>query len=68
MSRNETIPDTRQYIGDGVYAGHDGYQVWIWTSNGIEESNFVALDRRTFSSLIDYGRGVYAARKEETKT
>lgn len=51
-----------QYIGDGVYAGHDGYQVWIFTSNGIVDENFVALEPEVVRRLVNYehmlrGRG-----------
>ena len=34
----------KEYLGDGVYAQFDGYQTWIWTSNGIEESPKIALE------------------------
>lgn len=43
-----------QYIGDGVYAYFDGYQVWIHTSDGVRESEAIALERPTMNSLILY--------------
>lgn len=46
------------YLGDGVYAGHDGYQVWIWTSNGIEESAAIALERGTLHTLLSYAQRI----------
>jgi hypothetical protein len=42
------------YLGDGVYAGHDEQQVWIWTDNGIERSKPIALDPLTFAALDSY--------------
>jgi hypothetical protein len=41
------------YIGDGVYVGHDGYHVWLRTprENGIHE---IALDQRAFDALVHY--------------
>jgi hypothetical protein len=34
----------KAYLGDGVYVGHDGLHVWLYTDNGIEITNKVALD------------------------
>jgi hypothetical protein len=41
------------YIGDGVYVGYDGYQVWLLTqrSEGIHE---IALEPRAISDLVRY--------------
>ena len=44
------------YLGDGVYACFDGYQVWIWTSDGISESERIALEPETLRSLNNYAR------------
>jgi hypothetical protein len=42
-----------RYVGDGVYAGFDGYQIWIWTDrDGFEHS--IALDAPTMASLAKY--------------
>ncbi len=43
-----------RYIDDGVYAGFDGAQIWIWTSNGVRESEAIALDEPTFEKLVTY--------------
>ena len=32
------------YLGDGLYVYHDGYHVWLYTSDGVEETNSVALE------------------------
>lgn len=45
-----------QYLGDAVYAGHDGYQVWIWTSDGENESMAIALERNTLGALASYAQ------------
>lgn len=42
------------YIGDGVYAGHDGYHWWLFTSNGVEESNFIALESDVVEAFNNY--------------
>ena len=52
----------RRYIGDGVYAGHDGYQFILETSDGISVTNRVALDEDTLDGLqkyLLYARGFY---------
>jgi hypothetical protein len=46
-----TVPDLshRRYLADGVYAGHDGYQIWLYTNEGhriaLEPSTVGAFDR-----------------------
>lgn len=50
--------DTR-YLGDGVYATFDGYQIYIWTSNGITESERIALEVHTMNLLIEYAKYCY---------
>lgn len=38
------------YLGDGVYAGNDGYQIWIW----VQDSNAIALEPRVMANLKQY--------------
>ncbi len=42
------------YIGDGVYIGHDGFAFWIFTSNGIEDTNFICLDVDMVGAINNY--------------
>lgn len=42
----------REYLGDGVYAAFDGYQVWLRTLEG----NQIALEPAVFVALEDYVR------------
>lgn len=46
--------DKRAYLGDGVYASFDGYQVWVWTSDGIMDSKKIALDPDIIASLVSF--------------
>jgi len=32
------------YLGDGLYVYHDGWHVWLYTSDGSSETNRVALE------------------------
>ncbi len=38
------------YLGDGVYCGHDGYQIWLYTQQG----NEIALDPIVQENLRKY--------------
>lgn len=43
----------KRYLGDGVYAGFDGYQIWVWAvRDDIEHA--VALEAETLASLAKY--------------
>ncbi len=44
-----------QYIGDGVTAFHDGYQIWLETprENGVHQ---IALEPDVFVRLLEYAR------------
>jgi len=41
-----------QYLGDGVFVGHDGYQLWLGANH--HENMTVALDERVFDALVLY--------------
>jgi hypothetical protein len=43
----------RRYLGDGVYAGFDGYQIWLWAvREGFEHA--IAFEAETMASLAKY--------------
>jgi hypothetical protein len=47
----------QKYLGDVVYAGFDGYQVWLLTvtcEGDFEILNKIALDRTTAGELLHY--------------
>lgn len=48
------ITNSREYLGDGVYAAFDGYQVWLTTENGIETTNSIALEPAVYAALERY--------------
>lgn len=41
------------YIGDGVYVGHDGYQVWLSVGSH-ENPEVVALEPAVLEKLVQY--------------
>lgn len=44
----------KQYLGDGVYAGHDGYQLWLYTDNGYGPTNKIALEPNVLKNMNEY--------------
>lgn len=44
----------KQYLGDGVYVGHDGYQIWLTVENGIEVTDAIALEPLVLDRLLAY--------------
>lgn len=49
--------DEETYLGDGVYARFDGYQVWLRTprENGDHE---IALEPKVYEALTNYVRNL----------
>lgn len=47
-----------EHIGDGVYVGHDGYQIWL-TVNSHENPPLVALDPAVLAALNRYSQRVF---------
>jgi hypothetical protein len=45
------------YLGDGVYVGHDGYQVWL-TTGSHHSPELVALDPEVLKALVNYAKRV----------
>ena len=39
------------YLGDAVYAYHDGYGVWLFTHNGIGMLDKIFLEPEVFQAL-----------------
>jgi hypothetical protein len=42
------------YLGDGVYAGHDGFQIWLHANDHRNPTDRIALDYRVYKSLKLY--------------
>jgi hypothetical protein len=51
------VPDA--YLGDGVYASFDGYQIWLAVNH--HSNKVVALEPDVFASLIEYREKVIRA-------
>jgi hypothetical protein len=44
------------YLGDGVYASFDGYQIWLAANH--HENRVVALEPRVLRALIAYSESL----------
>ena len=52
------MKSNKEYLGDGLYASHDGYQIWLEASDGIQTSNAVALEPSVFDALVRYEKRI----------
>jgi len=50
------MSETKQYLGDSVYADFDGYHIWLTTENGYPDDprNKIALEPCVFEALKQY--------------
>ena len=46
--------DTKEYIGDGIYAAFDGYMLILTTENGIDVTNRIGIEPREWAKLTKY--------------
>lgn len=47
-----SFPET--YLGDGLYASYDGYQLWLRAPRGCGEDHRVALEPAVYRALLDF--------------
>jgi len=43
-----------EYLGDGLYAKFDGYQVWLLANSATTPTDKVALDNHTLDMFMEY--------------
>lgn len=58
----------KQYLGDAVYAGFDGYHVWIWLAESHEERSArdgIALEPSVLAALDRYREWLKEILREE---
>ena len=57
--------DTKnEYLGDGVYASFDGYQIWLAANH--HENRVIAVEPEVLLRLIEYAQKLGVLRKEKT--
>lgn len=47
-NRRCSVPESKLYLGDGVYAEFDGYAIVLTTENGIATTNRIVLEPEVF--------------------
>ena len=52
-----------EYLGDGVYASFDGYQIWLATNH--HENRVIAVEPEVLLRLIEYAQKLGVLRKEK---
>lgn len=58
---NEASVEDEEYLGDGLYASFDGYQICLRAPRE-GGSHIVYLDGHTYAALIDYVRRITGPR------
>jgi phosphosulfolactate phosphohydrolase-like enzyme len=56
-----------EYLGDGLYASFDGFQLWLETTNGVEITNRIALEPSVMAALSVYVDKVFNDRMKGRK-
>jgi len=44
----------KEYLGDAVYAQHDGFHLWLTTEDGVRVTNRIALEPPVLQRLDEY--------------
>lgn len=60
------MDERKRYIGDGVYASFDGWNIWLRTKrdNGMHE---IALEPEVYASLVNYAADLREALNQMTR-
>ena len=53
---SEEAQEHQSYLGDGVYASFDGYQIWLAVNH--HENKVVALEPPVLTALIAYAKRI----------
>lgn len=52
------------YLGDGVYASFDGWQIWLAANH--HDNKVVAIEPQVFAMLFQYAKTVWPTLREVT--
>lgn len=55
--RTEHLKD-KEYLGDGVYCGHDGYHIFLWLGDGGPPGRPIAMEPQVLEALDRYRKRV----------
>lgn len=48
------MSEEKTYLGDGVYASFDGYQIWVHTERDTDVWNSIALEPEVMANLNEF--------------
>lgn len=65
IAHTERSRTRQEYLGDGVYAEFDGYQIWLYTHDGISRLSEIALEPGVFGRLLTYEAGLHPERPDD---
>lgn len=46
----------RDYLGDGVYAAHDGFDIWLTAENGSRATDAIYLEPEVLKALVRFAK------------
>jgi hypothetical protein len=55
-----------EYIGDGVYVGHDGFHFILRTDSHLNQSGQIFLEPSVLQNLIDYATRIKEKANDES--
>jgi hypothetical protein len=55
------------YLGDGVYAEHDGWALVLTTSDGMSVTNRIVLESEVYATLLRYVASLNDRNRKATK-
>ncbi len=56
----------QEYLGDGVYASYDGYQIWLAANH--HENKVIAIEPQVMLALVRYAEKIKRIIIESQKT
>ena len=62
----EQLKELNEYLGDGVYASFDGFQIWLAVNH--HKNKVVALEDTVMTNLIRYNAKIEQYIKNKGKT
>lgn len=50
---------SRDYLGDGVYAVHDGFGIWLTAENGLAATDAIYLEPEVLAALVRFAAAAH---------
>jgi len=54
MAKDRPHRENSRYLGDGLYAYHDGYGFWVTAENGVAATDAVYLEPQVWAALFSF--------------